>query len=227
MSPIDTVVITGASSGIGKSLYTYFKATGATTVGVGRKGPDREVDFVHTYDKISGKAATETAVLLRDYQPIDLFINNAGMFQLDELETPFSYISTIDVNLVTPYIFMMMMPALMSRGSCIINVGSVSGIRGEPDAPMYGATKAGIINLTKSFARILAPKGIRVNCISPGFFDTNLVGTQGEGLPGTLLDTIPIGREGNPDELINVVKFIWECDYMTGSNIVVDGGLLT
>lgn len=227
MSPIDTVVITGATSGIGKSLYTYFKATGATTVGVGLHGPDRKVDFRSHSKKPPGKAASETTILLRDLQPIDLFINNAGMFQLDELKEPYSYIYTLDVNLITPYIFMMMMPALMPRGSCIINVGSISGIRGEPDAPMYGATKAGIINLTKSFARILAPKGIRVNCISPGFFDTNLVGAQGEGLPPDLLETIPIGREGNPDELINVVKFIWECDYMTGSNVVVDGGLLT
>lgn len=222
MSALDTVIITGASSGIGKSLYDYFKSTGATTVGISRRGPDLQANL--TLPLTDTKALP---VLLRDYQPIDLFINNAGIFELDELTTPYSFKDIIDVNLVSPYILMMMMPALMPRGSCIINVASVSGIRGEADAPMYAATKAGIINMTKSFARHLAPKGIRVNCISPGFFDTNLVGAQGEGLPPDLLDTIPIGREGNPDELINVVKLIYECDYMTGSNVVVDGGLMT
>lgn len=227
MSPIDTVVITGASSGIGKSLYTYFKATGATTVGVSRRGPDLKKDFTTRIDEVAGKVISSSCMSLRDYQPIDLFINNAGVFKLDEVKVPFAYLELLEVNLIAPYVYMMMIPALMPRGSCIINIGSVSGIRGEPDAPMYGATKAGIINLTKSFARILAPKGIRVNCISPGFFDTNLVGAQGEGLPPDLLDTIPIGREGDPDELVKVVKFIWECDYMTGSNVVVDGGLLT
>jgi len=227
MSPIDTVVITGASSGIGESLYRYFKATGCTTVGISRRGPDFKKDFTTSANEIMSKVISGTCVSLRDYYPIDLFINNAGVFKLDELTTPFAYLDVLDVNLIAPYVYMMMIPALMTRGSVIINIGSVSGIRGEADAPMYGATKAGIINLTKSFARRLAPKGIRVNCISPGFFDTNLVGAQGEGLPPDLLDTIPIGREGNPDELIDVVNLIWKCDYMTGSNIVVDGGLLT
>jgi hypothetical protein len=71
-------------------------------VGVGLHGPDRKVDFRSHSRKAPGKAASETTILLRDLQPIDLFINNAGMFQLDELKEPYSYIYTLDVNLITP-----------------------------------------------------------------------------------------------------------------------------
>jgi NAD(P)-dependent dehydrogenase (short-subunit alcohol dehydrogenase family) len=226
------MVITGATSGIGKALYDYYSASWDDTSeyrvrGVGLNGPDIKVDFRAALGDLLGKRISSTVMTLRDYSPIDVFINNAGIFKLDELNKPFSYLDLVDINLVAPYIFMMMVPALMPRGSVIINIGSISGIRGEADAPMYGATKAGIINLTKSFARRLATQGIRVNCISPGFFRTNLIGSEDEPLPQELRDTIPMDREAEPEELISVVEAIIKCEYMTGTNIVVDGGAMT
>ena len=103
----------------------------------------------------------------------------------------------------------------------IINIASVSGMKADPDTPLYGALKAGLISLTKSFALRFAP-GIRVNCISPGFFNTNLV--PGD-LPEELRLTIPLGKEAEPMEIIPVVKMLDESDYITGANIVIDGGL--
>ena len=109
----------------------------------------------------------------------------------------------------------------MCKGGNIINIASVSGMKGEEDFPMYAATKAGLINMTKSFAIGYAPN-VRVNCISPGFFNTNLV--EGDA-PAELIKHIPMGYEAEPSAIIPAIEFILKADYLTGENIVLDGGL--
>lgn len=110
----------------------------------------------------------------------------------------------------------------MIDGSCIINIASISGMIAEPELPVYAASKAAVLSLTKSLARLYAPR-VRVNAISPGFYNTNLV----EGpTPPELLEKVPMKYESNPEELYPIVAMIYQTKYMTGANIVVDGGLI-
>lgn len=199
-------IVTGASSGIGKALYKGVKDIFGTVCGVSRRGPDFKQD-------IRGE-------INMDYIPFphcDLLINCAGIMPFNEGR----YV--MDTNFWGTYnMIQATLPLLKNaRNPCIINIASISGITGEDELPIYAASKAAVINLTKSLAKAYAPQ-IRVNSISPGFYKTNLVP---EDTPQELLNTIPLGYEEEPETLVDLVRVIYETRYMTGSNIVVDGGL--
>ncbi len=213
-----TVLITGATSGIGLSIADYYRGKGYDTIEVSRLGKDYKVDlsdqsdvadFILEFNR-SGIGGTGR---------LNVLVNNAGALYLDESTMMANDLYTL--LLYTPYMLMTRMATRLVGGH-IINIASVSGMKADPDTPMYGAMKAGLISMTKSFARRLAP-GIRVNCISPGFIDTNLVG--GSPLPQEFIDTIPLGRDAHPDELKEVVHMLDESEYITGANIVIDGGV--
>lgn len=211
------IVITGASSGIGKGLYEWFSSDPLNkVVGVSRRGPDVRMDLV-------GGANRERAVkLIFDrISHIDVLINNAGMMLLDEQQDFQESLRMIDLNLIAVWHLTLLLELrIVNR---IINIASISGIKGEEDVPLYAATKAGVIALTKSFAKKYINKGgLTVNCISPGFFETNLV--PGD-TPQELVDGIPMKREAKVDEIIPAVEMIIKSHYMTGANIVVDGGI--
>ena len=150
-----------------------------------------------------------------DEKKPEVVINCAGIMPWAETK------KVMDINFWGTYYIMNNLYPVMTEGGCIINIASVSGIMCEPEFPIYAASKAAIISLTKSFAKSLAPK-IRVNCISPGFYNTNLFDGS---TPKELIDKIPMGYEEEPINLLPVIKMIWETKYLTGANIVVDGGL--
>ena len=211
------IVITGASSGIGKGIYEWFSSDISNkVVGISRGGPDVRIDLV-------GGMNRERAVkLIFDrIDSIDILINNAGVMLLDEKQDFQASLGMIDLNLIAVWHLTSLLESRVT--SKIINIASVSGIKGEEDVPLYAATKAGVIALTKSFAMKYVNEGITVNCISPGFFKTNLV--PGD-TPRELIDGIPMKREADVSEIIPVVEMIINSHYMTGVNIVVDGGLL-
>lgn len=213
---IKNIVITGASSGIGKALYDAFKEDvewreskgnniyKANVIGISRRGPDicRDINDI----------MQSTHSLVRD---VFVLINCAGIMPLDEEENPRSI---MDTNFWGTYGMIQNLQYVL--GACIINIASVSGVRPDADTPIYCAAKAAIIALTKSLALKYAP-AVRVNCISPGFYKTNLV--PGE-LPMEFIDKIPLGYEEDPKTLYPIVKAIIDTPYMTGANIVVDGG---
>jgi len=221
-----TALVTGASSGLGKAIYTWLQGEGWNAIGVSRRGPDRRVDLSSYEERENLLDSIE--------EDIDILVNNAGILVLDESffyttllldQKPLLYLECMkmaQVNLVSVWHLIVGLHSRgrFSEGSLIINIASVSGIKGEEDLPLYGALKAGVIGLTKGFAKSLIKDGIRVNCISPGFFDTNLVGET----PEWLIDTIPMKRVADPKELIPVVRMLMDSPYMTGSNIVIDGG---
>lgn len=199
-----TILVTGASSGIGEALYTEFMKDNSFIVyGLSRRGPDLCYDLKNPLPK---------APILSD---VSLLINCAGIMPFEETKEIF------DVNFWGTYNLIQNLLPVMCGGGCIINVASVSGIIPDAELPIYAASKAAVISLTKSLAKKYAP-GVRINCISPGFYKTNLV--PGE-IPKELIDTIPLGYASNPHELFDVAKLIWETKYMTGTNIVVDGGV--
>lgn len=213
------IIITGASSGLGKAIYKWLKITPKPIVGVSRHGPD------YTTNLSDSMELHEFLTWVKSHTPIvNILINNAGTMEF-ELETlpGIKNREMLNTNLIAPLVLMNGLETKFTKGSCIINIASVSGIKGEADAPLYAATKAGLLALTKSYAKKFAPRGIRVNAISPGFFKTNLV--PGD-TPQELIDTVPLKREASPEEIIPAVEMILKSKYMTGANIVVDGGVL-
>lgn len=210
-----TVIVTGASSGIGKAIYEGYKAlNGYRVIGISRRGPDFQINFGN------GKGFLEFKEYWEKHNDgtLAILVNAAGIMPLPETLEDANEI--LNINLLAPY---RLTHFLMCRNLCVINISSVSAIAPDEHLHMYGASKAALSNLTASMARRYVGQGARVNCISPGFYDTNLV--PGE-LPTDLLETIPMRKEGNPRDLFKVCKFIEEMEYITGSNIVIDGGVL-
>jgi len=200
-------LVTGASSGIGLAIYEGLKQDEqfSEVLGLSRHGPDLFINL--------SMPVPWTEPLMKK---VDLLVNCAGIMPLDG-EMPI----IMDVNFWGTYWMIMNLKNSFTNGSCIINIASVSGLIPEPDLPVYAASKAAVISLTKSLAKKFAP-AIRVNCISPGFYKTNLV--EGD-TPQYLIDEIPLGYEDYPENLVPIVKVIWNAGYMTGANIVIDGGL--
>lgn len=214
------VLITGSSSGLGRSMYDFFKHDlQFCTIGVGRKGPDLFMDLSLLSDR--ELLFTELKKLISN---VDILVNNAGVIILDEGILQYEEcLSMIQLNLVAVWDLILRTKCLMKNGGSIINIASISGMKESSDIPLYGAVKAGVISLTKSFAKKFAECGIRVNSISPGFFNSELV--PGD-LPEEFLQLIPLGREAECNEILPVVRMLLESNYITGSNIVIDGGVL-
>ena len=120
-------------------------------------------------------------------------------------------------------------PMVKQRSGAIINIASVIGITGNAGQANYAASKAGIIALTKSAARELAKRNIRVNAIAPGFIRTRMTEQLSPEIQKQILEQIPLGRYGEPEEVAEVAVFLASeaTRYMTGQVIVVDGGLVT
>ncbi len=241
-------VVTGASRGIGESIAKTLAAHGAEVVLSSRK-----IEGLTGVEKAivaeGGKAASiachngkmdEIAALFKEvesrYGKIDILVNNAAtnFYFGDVLNAPESaWDKTMDVNL-KGYFFMSQYAAKAmanAGGGSIINVASINGIRPALMQGVYSITKAGVIAMTKSFAKELAPFNVRVNAILPGLTDTKFssVMIQNEELMNkVILPTIPMRRAGSPDEMAGAALFLASdaSSYVTGATIVVDGGSL-
>jgi NAD(P)-dependent dehydrogenase (short-subunit alcohol dehydrogenase family) len=206
---MQNAMITGASSGIGKAIYDHLLAhpeLGYIVFGLSRRGPDYKIDL--------NKERGWKFPLLTN---VGLIVNCAGIMPFKESR------KVMNVNFWGTYNVIQNLLPECEDGCCIINISSVCSIRPDKDLPIYGASKTAIVTLTKALALQLAyPRQIRVNCISPGFYKTNLVlGTT----PQNLIDTIPLGYEDEPKNLIPVVEMLIKTPYITGANIIVDGGV--
>ena len=111
---------------------------------------------------------------------------------------------------------------IRNREGCIINISSLSGIMGNAGQCNYAASKAGLIGLTKTIAKELAPKGVRCNAIAPGFIATDMTGNQTEN---PLLKMIPLGRMGSADDIAQAAAYLATAEYVTGTVMRVDGGI--
>lgn len=204
-------VVTGASSGIGKAIYEYLKGQHQyhQVLGLSRHGPDIHTDFSDT-------GVTQTAISkAKEVGTVRLLVNAAGVWSEDSGRYAFEVNFWAADALIQAFLH----DLRQSRG-CVINIASTSGHGAEADNPMYGASKAALISLTKSYALRFAPS-VRFVSISPGFVRT---GMFPEPIPDDLLQTIPMGYEAYPSDLIPTVDAIIKSQYMTGCDIVVDGG---
>ncbi len=210
-------IVTGASSGIGKAIYEELKKDDfSRVIGVSRRGPDIYADITEDPEHLQSKILDELDL---KSSRVSLLVNNAGIMPFDVAQDR----RVFDVNFWGAYNMINILADVFAYGACVINIASISGVIHEEELPIYSASKAALISLTKSLAKRYAPS-VRVNCISPGlFFPTDLVPGE-EQPPQWLIDKIPMGKFGNPESLAEIVEMIYSNTYMTGANIIVDGG---
>jgi 3-oxoacyl-[acyl-carrier protein] reductase len=235
-----TVIITGGTRGIGKSLVRIFNDVGANVIITGTKDlndinlnllkNNKSIQY-HQLDFSSDESVKGFVHSLNKLNRIDVLINNAGVNKIDTI----SEISVDDwdwmntINLKGPFLLTQIVSEIMKKQKSgkIINIASIFSVISKVKRAAYSATKWGLIGFTKAVALELAPFNIQVNAVSPGFVDTDLT-RKILGLENMkqLEETIPQGRLANPDEIANVVLFLCSAQntYITGQNIVVDGG---
>jgi NAD(P)-dependent dehydrogenase (short-subunit alcohol dehydrogenase family) len=238
-------LITGASSGLGVDFALGFAGAGADVVICARRAARLE----QTREAVerSGRRclAVEADVTkpedcervvaeaLRELGRVDVLVNNAGMGTAVPAtrETPEQFRAVIEVNLYGSYWMAQACGRVMEPGASIVNVGSVLGSRsgGLPQAA-YAASKAAIIGLTRDLAQQwTGRKGIRVNALAPGFFETEMTDEYPPGYLAQVVERVPAGRVGEGRELAAAAVFLAsdEAAYITGVLLPVDGGLLT
>ena len=236
-------VVTGASRGIGKAIAQRLAADGRHVVCVARsEGPLKEL--VETIRSAGGSAEHVTCDLsdgesvgamiddvVERCGRVDVLVNNAGITK-DGLVMRMSdddFDDVLNVNLRSAFIASRHVARPMMRGRFgrIINIGSVSGLMGNPGQTNYAASKAAMVGMSKSMAKELGAKGVTVNVVAPGFIKTDMTDILGDELLKEVAPRIPVRRLGEPEEIANVVSWLSSDDsgYVTGQVLVVDGGL--
>ena len=215
-------LITGASRGIGKAIALKFAAEGADiaftdikisedtvkeleALGVKvRAYASNAADFAQTHETVEQIQA--------DFGHIDILVNNAGitrdglMLRMDEAQ----WDAVINVNLKSAYNYIHAVTPIMARqrGGSIINMSSVVGVSGNAGQCNYSASKAGLIGLAKSIAKEMGPRGIRANCIAPGFIISDMTAALPEEVREAWIKTIPLRRGGTPEDVAKVALFL-------------------
>jgi 3-oxoacyl-[acyl-carrier protein] reductase len=238
-----TALVTGASRGIGKAIAIRIAADGAKVLCVARNS-EALSDTVSIIEAAGGNAFAFSADLgssasisslksnlENEKLQVDLLINNAGMtkdglvFRMTEED----FESVLRVNLEGPFLLAKAFarPMMKKRFGRLIQIGSVVGAMGNAGQANYAASKAGLVGMTRSFAREFASRGVTANVVAPGFIETSMTEALGEKVRESLLAGIPCGRFGKPNEIADVVAFLCrpESGYITGQTIVVDGGM--
>ncbi|MCD4713865.1 MAG: 3-oxoacyl-[acyl-carrier-protein] reductase [Clostridiales bacterium] len=234
-------IVTGAGRGIGRSIAEVLANEGYNLVLNYRSNKDELEQFVQTLKTkvllvqgdVSDYADAERIIkITKDtFGQIDLLVNNAGITRDNLLikmtEEEFDSVSNTNLKGTfncTKHIARIMMKQRFGR---IVNIASVVGITGNIGQANYAASKAGVIGFTKSVARELAPRGITVNAIAPGFIKTKMTDAISDEAKSAALSKIPLGTFGTPEDVANVVAFLAsdKAAYITGQVIKVDGGM--
>jgi len=240
-----TALVTGGSRGIGRAIALKLAGAGFNVMinYAGNKESalkvKAECEALGVKAEVFGanvKNSDEAAAMVKETQSVfgsvDVLVNNAGITR-DGLMLRMSdedFEDVIDVNLTGTFNCLRAASKLMfkQRSGKIINITSVSGVSGNVGQANYAAAKAGVIGLTKTAARELAPRGINVNAVAPGYIETDMTDVLSDDVKTQILNTVPLKRFGKADDVANLVAFLASenSDFITGQIMHVDGGMV-
>lgn len=237
------VLVTGASRGIGSAILEGFAKTGAVVVGsatseAGAKAIGAAVAAAGGRGKgivlnVCDAAASAKAIedIVAEFGRIDVLVNNAGVTR-DTLAMRMKdeqWDEVIDTDLTAAFRLARacLRPMMKQRFGRIISISSVVGAAGNPGQANYAAAKAGLVGMSKALAREMGARNITVNCVAPGFIDTDMTKVLPEAQKEALLKTIPLGRLGMTDDIANACLFLASDagGYVTGTTLHVNGGM--
>ena len=236
-------LVTGASRGIGRAIARLLAERGFRVVGTATSEAGAaaigEALAAHAgcrgivLDVTDGDAvgaAIDTVV--RDLGALHVLVNNAGITR-DQLsmrmkDEDWDLVIATNLSAVFRASRAVLRPMMKQRYGRIVNITSVVGASGNPGQANYAAAKAGVAGMTRALAREVGSRGITVNCVAPGFIETDMTRALGEAQSATLLSQIPLGRLGQPLEIAHAVAFLAspEASYITGTELHVNGGML-
>jgi 3-oxoacyl-[acyl-carrier protein] reductase len=236
-------LVTGASRGIGRAIALELARQGATVVGtatseagaagittaladagLGGLGMALDVNSFEQAQQVFDRTQQQ-------FGSLSVLVNNAGVTR-DNLLVRMKdeeWDEILDTNLRSVYLMskLVLRSMMKARGGRIINIGSVVGAMGNAGQANYAAAKAGIVGFTKALAREVGSRGITVNCVAPGFIDTDMTRTLGEAQTEALVQQIPVGRLGRGEDVAAAVAFLASpgAAYITGATLHVNGGM--
>ena len=235
-----TAVVTGGSRGIGEAIAYKLASMGANVVVIyagNASAAEMVCEKCRQEYSVEAKAylcnvadfsaAKETTAKIKaDFGTAQILVNNAGITRdgLLALMKEEDFDAVLATNLKGAFNMIRHMTGLFirAREGAIVNITSVAGMMGNAGQCNYSASKAGLIGLTKSVAKELAPKGIRCNAVAPGFIETDMTGNQAAN---PLLNLVPLGKMGKPDDVADAVAYLVTANYVTGEVLRVDGGI--
>ena len=233
-----TVLITGASRGIGRCIAINLKQNGYTVIANYNKSEKEAQQLKNEYDidiyKADISKREEVSAMVKycidQYGKMDILINNAGISQIKLFTeiTDEDWKNIIDTNLTS--VFMVSQEVsknmIQNKQGCIINISSIWGEVGASCETHYSAAKAGINGLTKALAKELGLSNIRVNAIAPGVIDTDMNKELDEDTIKQLKEEIPLNKIGKPEDIYRCIKWLIDDEYTTGQIISVNGGMV-
>lgn len=240
-------VITGATSGIGTAIAEKFAKAGAHVAIIGTNQERAEAivnslkkqypqqEFIYELLDVSNFSDVQSTTenILKIFERIDILVNNAGITR-DQLMLRMSeedWDRVLEVNLKSVFntCKAVLRPMLKAKcGGVILNITSVVGMMGNAGQSNYAASKAGMIGFTKSLAKEVAGKQIRVNCIAPGYIETKMTGSLPDKVKEGIIGIIPMKQIGKPEDVANAALFLASdaASYITGQTLPVDGGMI-
>ena len=244
-TPVEAQValVTGASRGIGRAIALAlgakgFRVVGTATTPVGAEAITEALApfagsrgiVLDVTDGAAVNAAVDTIV--RDFGALHVLVNNAGitrdMLSMRMKDDDWDAVVATNLTAVFRTSRAAIRPMMKQRYGRIVNITSVVGASGNAGQANYAAAKAGVAGMTRSLARELGSRGITVNCVAPGFIETDMTRSLPAAQTAALLSQIPLGRLGQPGEIAHAVAFLAspEAAYITGSELHVNGGML-
>ncbi len=239
-----TALVTGGSRGIGKSIALELAEAGADVVITYARSVDAASEVVREIESKGRKAKaiqadavryneTEAviATIQNEFSGPDILVNNAGITKdtliLRMSEEQWDDVIHTNLKSVFNYSKAVIKPMMKARSGSIITIGSVVGIGGNAGQTNYAASKAGVIGFSKSLAKEVASRNIRVNVVAPGYITTEMTGKLDDKVLQSIKDRIPLKRAGNPVEIAMAVQFLASdaSSYITGTVLTVDGGM--